>query len=497
MIRAARTAGRALHGRALVVGVPALLLAGALTAAFARTGLDRRGPIAVSGAHGIAQLRLDTTPPERPVRLLWFRGRAASPTAAGVVTVDDGGAVVAVDERLRPSRPRIASEGREIASVASAPDGGLWLTDAGGALLLARTSGSLRLAAPSPFAFGAVASSPDGRHAWLVRSAARFAYRWDSAAALFGEIDPAGLTLRPVGRAWQPAHVLLTDLANAGHLAVDGDTVFYAPFIRDEVLALGAAGDTLWVARRGLAQHTVEPRFEVRQGRAIVDYHPVNLGIAVGPDHRIYVLSTRDADPMTARLDVFTRAGQLIRTASLPAPFPTLAVDDEGRVYWLDAVRLLTGIAPAAREPLPGFDLPLLSRGRVTSAALRGRVTLINVWASWCAPCRVEMPALDSLARGLPDPRFQFLTVNEDLRPADARRFLDGQGLDLPVLLGGGRMRGAFHYMGLPYSVVTDARGRILAQWSGYAGPEQIEAIRGAVRAELARMEGGLAMPMR
>ncbi|MGH9204808.1 MAG: TlpA family protein disulfide reductase, partial [Vicinamibacterales bacterium] len=132
--------------------------------------------------------------------------------------------------------------------------------------------------------------------------------------------------------------------------------------------------------------------------------------------------------------------------------------------------------------------------GHMTLDSTSARLTLVNVWASWCAPCRSEMPALDSLRRQLADaPRFRFATIDEDARPADARAFLASYGFEFPVMLGAGRMKDRLHYPGLPYTLLLDAHGRIVQRWIGFAGPEQIDAIHAAIAAELTRMSATVA----
>jgi thiol-disulfide isomerase/thioredoxin len=291
-----------------------------------------------------------------------------------------------------------------------------------------------------------------------------------------------------IGTPRMPAHGLLADLANAGEAAVRGDTVFFAPFIRDEVLALRANGETLWVASRGLPQDTPEPRFELLQGQAVIDYHPVNLGLTVGPDGRLYVLSTAGPTTDRARLDVFDPAtGHLLRTGALSTALPTLAVEPDGRVHLLDADRLVHRIPPRERTPFPPFDLPRLDGGRLASADLRGKVVLVNFWASWCTPCRIEMPALDSLRQRMPDDAFALITLSEDRSAAAASRFLTEHHLAFAAVWGGGQQRERYHYPGLPYTVLLDREGRVVQRWIGFAGPVQIDEIERLARRELRR----------
>ncbi|HXG44408.1 MAG TPA: TlpA disulfide reductase family protein [Gemmatimonadales bacterium] len=247
-----------------------------------------------------------------------------------------------------------------------------------------------------------------------------------------------------------------------------------------------SAGDTLWVAARGLPQSTEDPRFEVAEGRVVIAYHPVNLGAVIGPDGHLYVLSTAGETTRLGRLDVFDRAtGVLLRSAELPTALPTLAADRTGRVYILDERALLTGTHPGHREPLKPFRLASLRGGQVALDVLRGKVVLLDFWATWCAPCREELPTLARLEREVADSDFVFLTVNEDEDSAAVPGFLERLGLSFPVLLGRGRMRDEYHYPGLPHTVLLDRDGRVVRRWSGYLDEARLAALRGALQAEL------------
>jgi thiol-disulfide isomerase/thioredoxin len=183
----------------------------------------------------------------------------------------------------------------------------------------------------------------------------------------------------------------------------------------------------------------------------------------------------------------------LVRTAHLNTALPSLAVNPVGRLYQFDDFRLLSGVAVADRETFPSFDLELLRGGSMRSDELLGGVTLINVWASWCEPCREEMPALDSLQRSIENPAFRFVTLNEDVDPDDAADFLDEFGFTFPAALGRGNMKSVYHYRGLPLTLLVDREGQIVQQWIGFAGHDQIAAIRTVIDAELARGDNGSA----
>lgn len=431
----------------------------------------------------------DPTLAAEPMVLLLLEGRATQPGGeSGVrLALDGAGGVLRVDSRLRVTRAPLRLGGRQATSVAPAADGGLWLTDAVGDLIRTDARGRVLSSARAAFGYPSVAGNPSAG-IWLVRSAERFAYDASGAGApLLLRIGATGDT-SPVGRAVVPQHSLLSDLANAGHIAVTGGAVYYAPFIRDEVVALTAQGDTLWVGRRDLPQSTAEPRFELRDQRVLVDYHPVNLAITVGGDGRLYVLSTPGFTTAESRLDVMDPVdGRLLSTTRLPTARPTVAVGRAGRIHLLDAARLLSGVPDREREPAPELDLPTMDGGRLSSSALRGRVVLLNLWASWCRPCRSELPALDSLRRDLADPGFAFVAINEEEDTTAARAFMHELGFDFSVAFGRGKLRPSFHYPGLPYTILVDREGRIAGRWIGYAGAEQIQTMRALIRSELSR----------
>ncbi|NIQ99510.1 MAG: redoxin family protein [Gemmatimonadales bacterium] len=434
----------------------------------------------------------DTLVPAQAVQLLWFQGRPVSRLrGGGSVTLDGAGGVVRFDTRLTAHRVQLRLEGRAPISVAAAGDGGFWLVDGEGNVLRTGPGGELVHTLPAPFDYAAVVADPQGG-AWLARSTELFSYRLATHSdPLLVYLDPGGERSQTMGSVLLPEHVLLVELANAGHVTAGTSAVYFAPFVRDEVIAFSRSGDTLWVAHRGLPQAVDEPRFELTDDGPTIDYAPVNLGIALGPDGRLYVLSIPGFTTMESRLDVYdTEAGRLQRTAWLPTPLPTLGLDAEGRLYLLEPFRLLTGIAPHEREAFAPFDLETLGGERTTLADFQGKVVLVNFWASWCAPCRVEMPALDSLWRSIQDSDFAFITMNEDIDVGDAGEFLDEYGFEFPVLLGRGKLRQRYHYLGLPFTVLLDRQGRVVQRWIGFAGEDQIASIRAVIRAELDRGGG-------
>ena len=410
-----------------------------------------------------------------------------------VAARDSLGRVLLVDDRLRVREAALPGTVASVVSAAPAgDDGSVWIVDGHGRLLHVNPDGEITAEVATPYVVPAIGGSSDDGLLALVRSAEGFPFPLDTAPeAPIALVDAAGTRVASFGTARRPEHVLLSDLANTGHVVRIGDRTVFAPFLRDEITAFGPSGDTLWTVRRGLWQETPEPRFIVRDGRPVLDYFPVNLGLGVGPDGRLYALSTTDTTLGQSRLDVLDpSSGAVLATLSLPTVFPTIVVTRRGAVHLVTSAALLARAAAAGRPLVPSFEWETLDGARATETTLQGRVTIVNAWASWCAPCREEMPALAALWRSLADSGLALLAVNEDVQADQARRWLRDTGLDIPVLLAGGRARGVLHYPGLPYTLLVDREGRIVRRWVGYLGPGQIEAIGAAARRELGMGSG-------
>jgi len=425
-------------------------------------------------------------------RLLWLDGR---PTISGFGTVaarDSAGRVLLADDRLRIREAALPGDLGSVVSAAPAPGGGLWVADTHSRLRHLTADGSPVAEIVAPYAVSALGGiGRDGRLS-VVRSAEGFPFLLDTLprppVAL---VDPTGhATPDYLGVATQPSQPLLTDLANAGYVATAGSLTIFAPFVRDEVVAFTPYGDTSWMVRRGLVHETPDPRFRLRAGRPVLDYFPVNLGLAIGPQGRVYVLSTSDTSLARGRLDVLDpTTGDVLATLALPTAFPTIIVTRAGNVHVVPSGRLLERATEATRPKAPSFAWPASDGREVDHASLLGRVTVVNVWASWCEPCREEMPALVRLWQSLADSGLAFLAVNEDIRVEAARAWLRDQGLEPPVAFARGMARRTFGYRGLPYTVVVDREGRIVHKWSGYLGGSQIAEIEAVAKHELQLLE--------
>lgn len=131
----------------------------------------------------------------------------------------------------------------------------------------------------------------------------------------------------------------------------------------------------------------------------------------------------------------------------------------------------------------PGFRLPSLAGGELDLASQRGKIVVLNFWATWCPPCVAEMPSLERLYRTLSPEGLSVVTVSTDEDQAELRRFVSQRGLTLPVLMDpGGRVAaGEYRTTGYPETFLLDRQGRILRHVVGPAewdSPEMMGDLR-------------------
>ncbi|MBI3761696.1 MAG: TlpA family protein disulfide reductase [Chloroflexi bacterium] len=121
---------------------------------------------------------------------------------------------------------------------------------------------------------------------------------------------------------------------------------------------------------------------------------------------------------------------------------------------------------PSPREGFsaPDFTLDLLGGGQVTLSQLRGKVVMVNLWASWCPPCRAEMPAIEKVYRTHKDLGLVVLGVNTTFQDteAEAATFVREFGLTFPIPLDRtGATSNRYQLRGLPTTFFIDRQGVI------------------------------------
>ena len=145
-----------------------------------------------------------------------------------------------------------------------------------------------------------------------------------------------------------------------------------------------------------------------------------------------------------------------------------------GVAFWWLAT-LASGLA--GTHSLPPVQLVRIEDARVLSLteAARGRPVVVNLWASWCGPCRAEMPTLAAAQQR--EPTVAFLFVNQGESPATVQSFLEKQSFTLrDVMLDSGSSLGqAIASRGLPITLFFDAKGRQVDAHFGILNPAALE----------------------
>lgn len=106
----------------------------------------------------------------------------------------------------------------------------------------------------------------------------------------------------------------------------------------------------------------------------------------------------------------------------------------------------------------------------ISTADLRGKVIFVNFWASWCPPCRAEMPALNNLYQQMKnEDNLVFLFLNEDENLSKAKEYLKKEKFDLPLFTAQSGIPPEIYSGTLPTTVIIDKEGRIVMKEEGMA----------------------------
>ncbi|MGE5252145.1 MAG: redoxin domain-containing protein [Bacteroidota bacterium] len=167
---------------------------------------------------------------------------------------------------------------------------------------------------------------------------------------------------------------------------------------------------------------------------------------------------------------VIVGAGLVLVGAAL---FFMLPRSGEGRPA---ASQVLT-IPAEVSYPAPELSLNDLDGNPVSLAQLRGQVVLVNLWATWCPPCKKEMPALQAYYQAHNAAGFVVVAVNDGDPAADVAQFVRDYGLTFPVWLDPAYVatEKAFQTLNLPSSFVIDRQGMVRLRWVGEATPGMLE----------------------
>ncbi|WP_078084391.1 TlpA family protein disulfide reductase [Microbulbifer mangrovi] len=137
---------------------------------------------------------------------------------------------------------------------------------------------------------------------------------------------------------------------------------------------------------------------------------------------------------------------------------------------------LLAGAPASANIPAADFTLASLKDGNLKLSEQRGEVIMLNFWASWCGPCREEMPLLNDLHARYEPVGFQVWGVNVDANREDAQAMLNKIPVEFPVLFDSqSDVSKLFGVEAMPSSVFIDRDGKVRYVHKGYRSGDEAE----------------------
>lgn len=144
-------------------------------------------------------------------------------------------------------------------------------------------------------------------------------------------------------------------------------------------------------------------------------------------------------------------------------------IDKNRLIGAVAALALAFGVHASTPDTAPGFALPDAAGNTVTLEDFEGQVVLINFWASWCGPCREEMPLLDQLSERYGPLGFTMLGINVEEDSSLADRFLQGTPVDFPILYDReNSVSQLYDVIAMPTTVIVDRQGQVRFVHHGY-----------------------------
>jgi thiol-disulfide isomerase/thioredoxin len=142
-----------------------------------------------------------------------------------------------------------------------------------------------------------------------------------------------------------------------------------------------------------------------------------------------------------------------------------------------------TGLeSPLVGQPAPSFQLDLLDGAKYKLAEHKGRVVILDFWATWCGPCLQYMPQVEEVAREFADQGVELVAVNMEEQPEPVKSMLERHKLKMTVALDrDGAVAGKYAVTAIPQTVVIDRDGKIARLYVG-GGKGTADALRQALQ---------------
>ena len=153
------------------------------------------------------------------------------------------------------------------------------------------------------------------------------------------------------------------------------------------------------------------------------------------------------------------------------------------KLFNILVLSILLSVSAAAQvkegENAPNFTLKNLDGKEISLNQFRGKHILVNFWATWCGPCKIEMPSLEALYERFKDRNFVLLAISNDMFGANiVKPFVKAHNINFPVLLDQRlKVSNAFGVVSLPTTFMIDPQGKIIGTLFGaedWATPSNI-----------------------
>jgi peroxiredoxin len=136
----------------------------------------------------------------------------------------------------------------------------------------------------------------------------------------------------------------------------------------------------------------------------------------------------------------------------------------------------MSSLVGASASIAPSFALPSRSGDTVALDKLKGQVVMLNFWASWCGPCRTEMPLLDQMHKRYSALGFTLLGVNVEANTKDAERWLADTPVSFPIVFDReSKVSKLYDVSAMPSTVFIDRKGNVRYLHRGYKAGDESE----------------------
>lgn len=164
-------------------------------------------------------------------------------------------------------------------------------------------------------------------------------------------------------------------------------------------------------------------------------------------------LEKQEGAKIPERFEAWLKAGQVS---------PELHFKPVDNLQSTTATMSMKGLVAINKRMAPDFELTDIKGKKIHLSNKRGKVILLNFWASWCPPCVKEIPSMNRLAKSFDENQFEIVSVNFKETPETIAKFLKNAQVDFPVLVDlDGKVSNQYEIFAFPSSFIIDAQGQL------------------------------------